>query len=368
MKKFLAVSLLLSFNAFAGFKPQPKVIYGDDDRHELYEITDQKILAVAHSTVALIKKRDLQQVGDLLQIDQSTFQQTMNVCSHERFASQPNPAFCSGFLIAPNKMVTAGHCIKDDSDCAATQFVFDFSMINQSSAKTQFSSNQIYSCKKILGRNQESTGLDFAIIEIDRLVLDRVPVILSSNENLRTGDKLFVIGHPSGLPLKITDNANVRNVNDSAGFFQANLDTYGGNSGSAVFNAVTYEVEGILVRGENDFVTDPSSSCEISNRVANDAGRGEDSTMISKIVENGNVSEPSEPEPPSSPTGTRYVYLSSDNTCNEFNDDGYVREVPMSYCSDAPAPRYVWLDSDNTCNEFRGDAYIREVANSYCGR
>ncbi|WP_420540401.1 S46 family peptidase (plasmid) [Paenibacillus polymyxa] len=34
-------------------------------------------------------------------------------------------------------------------------------------------------------------------------------------------------------------------------FFVANLDTYGGNSGSPVFNSDTHEVEGILVRGED---------------------------------------------------------------------------------------------------------------------
>ncbi|MEK7233144.1 MAG: S46 family peptidase [Elusimicrobiota bacterium] len=35
------------------------------------------------------------------------------------------------------------------------------------------------------------------------------------------------------------------------GFFVANLDTYGGNSGSAVFNVETNLVEGILLRSES---------------------------------------------------------------------------------------------------------------------
>ena len=44
---------------------------------------------------------------------------------------------------------------------------------------------------------------------------------------------LVVIGHPSGLPTKIADGAWVRN-NESEYYFVTNLDTFGGNSGSAV--------------------------------------------------------------------------------------------------------------------------------------
>ena len=54
---------------------------------------------------------------------------------------------------------------------------------------------------------------------------------------------------------KVAGGAKVRSNNNGV-YFVANLDTYGGNSGSAVFNLQTREVEGILVRGENDYVYD----------------------------------------------------------------------------------------------------------------
>jgi hypothetical protein len=63
----------------------------------------------------------------------------------------------------------------------------------------------------------------------------------------------------------------------------ANLDTYGGNSGSPVFNHRTGEVEGILVRGENDYVYDPGQGCQVSNRCASDVCRGEDVTYITNV-------------------------------------------------------------------------------------
>ena len=46
------------------------------------------------------------------------------------------------------------------------------------------------------------------------------------------------MGHPLGLPVKYAANASVRE-NGVADHFVTNLDSYGGNSGSAVFNAAT---------------------------------------------------------------------------------------------------------------------------------
>ena len=83
------------------------------------------------------------------------------------------------------------------------------------------------------------------------------------------------------MPTKIADGANVRNLQGK--FFQANLDTYGGNSGSAVFNVETGEVEGILVRGETDYVFNSALGCQVSNLCAADGCRGEDVTYISNV-------------------------------------------------------------------------------------
>lgn len=285
-KQLLGLTLLFSQFTFAESISAPKVIYGQDNRLELFQISNKKIRAIAQSTAALVKNTDLTLVNNLFEIKTETFESSMNVCSQERFAKQPNPAFCSGFLIAPNKLVTAGHCITSEVDCSETQFVFEFSMLNTTIAKTTFNQSQVYSCKKILGRTLESDGTDFAIVELDRPAEGRLPLKLSDNRSLKANDLLFVIGHPSGLPMKITDNGRVRSVNRELGFFVANTDTYGGNSGSAVFNARNYQIEGILVRGETDFTSDPILGCRVSYRVGNNEGRGEDITLISKIIEN----------------------------------------------------------------------------------
>ncbi|MFZ4715490.1 MAG: trypsin-like serine peptidase [Bacteriovoracaceae bacterium] len=382
---------------------RPKVIYGLDDRHEVIDYSDPKVALLARSTAVLVKGSELKSKEAGFQVSLDTFQKGMNVCASERFSQQPDPGFCSGFLIAPNKMVTAGHCITSVEDCSETKFIFDFQMKDESNAQTYFTAPQIYSCLKILGRTFEKTGVDFAIIELDRPVDGRTPLKLSTNKNLRPSDPLIVIGNPSGLPTKITDNGIVREINDS-GYMRANLDTYGGNSGSAVFNARTLEVEGILVRGDTDFVTDPFLKCAVSNVNDENGGRGEDSTLISRIVENGFTPDPPEPseyfwltsdntcnefqgghfirevdpalcghgtttgggsnEEPG--TNVRYSYFESNNTCNEFHGGDYIREVSMDHCADALPLHYTWFENDKTCNEFRGTNYIREVAASYC--
>jgi hypothetical protein len=96
---------------------------------------------------------------------------------------------------------------------------------------------------------------------------------------------VYVIGHPVGLPTKFADGANVRNNNNES-FFVCNLDTYGGNSGSPVFNSSTHELEGILVRGETDFIV-TENGCRKSNvcpqNDPNFVCRGEDCTRSTEF-------------------------------------------------------------------------------------
>ena len=264
-----------------------KVIYGLDGRNEVYTYHDRDVVNVSRSTVALVPSNHVTELKNGgVRISGPGYGESYNLCRNERFYKQPSGAFCSGFLIAPNKIMTAGHCIRNEQACADVRFAFDYRMKSSSRVNDTLSANQVYKCKSILGWKEEDAGADFAIIELDRPVTGRRPLRLASNRALRRGTKLVVIGHPAGIPTKITDGAAVRTVNTAAGFFVANLDTYGGNSGSAVFNERTLEVEGILVRGEEDFRETPGG-CIASYRIRNNEGRGEDVTLVSATSENG---------------------------------------------------------------------------------
>jgi len=248
----------------------PEVIYGYDDRLDEYEVNDTNVLAAGDSTVALVSLSELVDNNDgTFTLPAETYAEwyerldpieTGNpLCSDEPFRDQPNPALCSGFLVAPDIIATAGHCACPDY-CTDMAVVFGFVMLDANTAVLTIDESQIYYCSEVIAR--QIGDPDWALIRLDREVVGHSPLGVRAEGVVGDGEGLLVIGHPIGLARKYAGGATVRE-NTASGYFQANLDTYGGNSGSAVLNADTLEVEGILYGGNVDFVED--GSCDRSN-------------------------------------------------------------------------------------------------------
>lgn len=278
--KWIFSAVLVGSLAFAlGFKQiRPQVIYGEDGRQDLHDVTDPNLLKLADASVALIPFSNLSDAGkDQMSVSAKSFGENLNLCRDEAFYEQPTAANCSGFLVGEDLVATAGHCVSD-YDCRDYAFVFGYRMDGQNSPTT-VSVDQIYSCKEVLAR-ELTDHQDYALIRLDRKVVGHEPMKMAA-QPAAPGDMVVVVGHPAGLPTKVTHGGLVRT--QEGRFFTGSTDTYGGNSGSAVLNAETLEVIGILVRGENDFSYDYTRSCTASFRCAVDACRGEDSTNISYI-------------------------------------------------------------------------------------
>lgn len=259
------------------------VVYGNDDRLDLYQITDPRVLEMAQSTVALVETENIRRLPNgWAQILSVPLGRSYDLCSDERFYNQPVAPFCSGFLVTPNKVVTAGHCIQTSRSCRNTKFVFDYSLYSDQQDLSKLPESNVYSCKRIVETQLKPDGHDFAIIELDRPVTNRQPLPMRLSGQPLSGESVFVIGHPEGLPTKVAEGARVRNV--LANYFVANLDTFGGNSGSAVFNSSSLEVEGILVRGEQDFEYDSKAGCVRTKYCKDDQCSGEESTHISLVL------------------------------------------------------------------------------------
>ncbi len=260
---------------------EEKVIYGTDNRLDLYEVTSSLQRRLADSTVALIKTSSIQTGAATSRIVAQTFRQSYNLCSSEKFGEQENAAFCSGSLVAPDVIATAGHCVRSLRDCGETKFVFGYAVKTKGVQPREVANSEIYSCKQIIHTEVLASGSDFALIRLDRAVSNHIPLVTRKRGSVKVGDSLVVIGHPVGLPTKVAGGAKVRSIQPTQ-HFVANLDTYGGNSGSAVFNSKTGVIEGILVRGDNDFVY--QGSCTVSNRCKDTECRGEDVTRITRIL------------------------------------------------------------------------------------
>lgn len=280
--KFAVAASFISVGAQA-FDKRTKVVYGKDDRLDVYQVSDPALLSMADSTVAMIPKANLtvQNQTGAISIQSGSFGADYGLCKDEPFFSQPNGAMCSGFLVGPDLIATAGHCVSD-FDCSTQSFVFNYKMGGPGLNPTVASLDDVYTCKKVIAR-ELTRNQDYSLVQLDRPVVGHTIAKLSLTP-AKQGDSLILIGHPAGLPTKIAGGANVRK--DEKGYFVANTDSYGGNSGSAVFSAVTGEVVGILVRGEEDFKYDTGNQCTRSNYCADGDCRGEDVTHIEYILKN----------------------------------------------------------------------------------
>jgi len=277
VKRF-GLLLALSF-VLTSFAQQANVIYGNDDRKNYYEV-DPAYQKLADATAVQVLPQELIAENGHIRLNTVPYGTSMALCQTEPFYSEPTIGHCSAFLVAPDVMITAGHCVSTPSSCESARFVFGFRMTSVKVPNIwETSSSEIYSCAKIL-HSISTEAEDFAVVQLDRPVTQHTPLLYRSTGGPQLGESLMVIGYPEGLPVKIAGGAHVRAMNPN--FLTANLDTYGGNSGSAVFSVDTGLVEGILVRGDNDFVT--QNGCYVSNRCPDSGCHGEDVTLISKIL------------------------------------------------------------------------------------
>ena len=294
LKTTLNLSAALLVLPFLAFAQDGKSIYGEDNRKDFFEMAPQ-FQALADSVVSFWKADKIETLNPGgVRLKTMNFGERLNLCPGEKFREQGIGAFCSGSLVGEDLVMTAGHCIKNESDCQNARMVFGFGVKRQGAeAVTAMPASEVYSCAKIVKRflggepgsanpTGQNLGADYALIKLDRKVSNHKPLSINRGAKLKKGDGIFVIGHPVGLPVKLAGYAKVRDFS-KAGYFVADLDTFGGNSGSPVFNVKTKKIEGILVRGDEDFIDSPAG-CTTMATYEQTAGRGEDVTKIELLL------------------------------------------------------------------------------------
>lgn len=274
MSKFAVLALLLTSGAFAA-TPNIDVVYGTDNRLDLYQVTNSLHKTLALSTAGMIPVNQLKKSSAPNTFELASFKtlgQAENICQGEAFVDQPVAPICSGFLVGPDLLVTAGHCYKSfatpEQVCKSFAWVFDYNKKSPSADPTKnMSLNNIYLCKSIV-EAQLTPTMDFSIIRLDRKVVGRAPLKIRESGKVNSATELVVIGHPTGLPTKVSPSGKITK-NTEATTISTTLDTFHGNSGSAVFDAKTGQVEGILIQGKTDYrpsVANNPNSCMVVNK------------------------------------------------------------------------------------------------------
>ncbi len=248
---------------------EAKSIYGENSMQEYYQ-APEKLKKMADSTVALVKKDNLyfDPVKRVFTVKNTgKLSEIANLDESEDFASQGKLANCSGAYVGKGLVVTAGHCVSDDpknSSYFGDMFmVFGWKYEKEGNIVPDFPADSVYSIKAISVRALESGNedikRDFALVSMDREPAGRQPLILEDSRQPRVGQKVFTIGYPLGLAVKINDPDHAQVYTVSKNVFQTNLDVFGGNSGGPAFDSVTGRIIGIVITS-----TGPDYSFELN--------------------------------------------------------------------------------------------------------
>jgi V8-like Glu-specific endopeptidase len=327
-----------------------KTIYGSDRRIEYHEIQNPLRLAAADSVAAIVDPDHFAESDERFTLIGRSLEAQYHFCSGEAFLTEQVVAMCTAFVVGDDVIATAGHCV---DSFQSKRLVFGYratkNNAGESSIPLEIPKSEVYQLKSLVAHMYEEKGRDFALVKVDRPIANHRRLDLDMANPVRVEDPVYVIGYPLGLPLKLADHAYVRQVSIAKGYFDSNLDTFGGNSGSPVLNALSNKVVGILVRGDADYesngscnkaVVCPDTGCSgesatlvaaFSTSVPKNTAQAEATEPIVKTFDSGpklsgtrkSFSESyvvqSDPPPPGFKIGTYSYSLTGDRQCNSWS-------------------------------------------------
>lgn len=226
------------------------VIYGNDNRSFISENTMNEM--VKRSSLSILAKMKtensyFEKDGHLV-VNAENLMSKYNMCSSGQYAEEAHASTCTAFLVAPNVVATAAHCLKTIEDCKKSVWAFNY---KGSSLQVKLKAQDVVRCTEIIA-TKANENQDYTFFKISKKVLDRPFLEFQKNYEVSKKDDLMILGHPFGMPMVLTDNVKIKN---QIGHFKAILkaDTASGNSGSPVINKETGKVIGIFLSGDPDF-------------------------------------------------------------------------------------------------------------------
>jgi len=201
-----------------------------------------------------------------------------DLCPGERFSAAPQVnGACAAFLVKPDIMVTAGHCLYPDGTQTSAQRKLVECKNRSVIMRWRESDNQglpngnlnvlerhIYSCASVLAhgdpaRQNPGSPADWVVFKLDRAVSGgagtggpitpaQEPLIVSKSNPSVSMTGLTSIGFPYGTTLKVDPGVRITTLNPpvrGVGTFLFEGDIAPGNSGGPVLNS-TGEILGLV--------------------------------------------------------------------------------------------------------------------------
>lgn len=237
--------------------PLFNAVYGVDDREFVGINSSKKLNTLGASIAMVVPASEIEIKFKRAIVKANKLKDTVMLCEGEKFREHLSLPNCTAFLIAPDIMASAGHCFKTEEDCKENKFIFEVKEKYETTQGHEIPLENIFSCKEII----ESDIDGIALIRLEKSTVKKHPLKLNLNKELKHGGDVFMLGHPFGLPLMYSKKVKSKNENSKNPFFLAPLDSFVGNSGSPVFNAKTYEVEGVLISGKEDLYKSEKENC-----------------------------------------------------------------------------------------------------------
>lgn len=221
--------------------------FEDDDRTRVLDSADPRAPEWAASVAILSSRISSDGTADV-----PTLEERFDLCPGERFASDPFLGHCSAFLVGPDLVATAAHCLEQHA-CEDTRIVFGFNDAERNDDLGFLEPEELYGCAETFVSAED----DVALIRLDRVVQDRVPMQPAAGFE---GQRVALVGHPLGGRATVDLSGVIQSWDGRR--LSTTLDTFSGHSGAPVLSLDSGQVVAVHTSGAGYNLTQASGdSC-----------------------------------------------------------------------------------------------------------